>query len=217
MDEWTTRREEGSQTAVAEVSGPAGAELGRGRWWSPFSPQGAPTAAATRFPHEEAVLPGERTGNPAPRQSPGSASPPPAQPQWPDPSHLVSKYTLGGCQESGGIAAIAQPAESCSKATSGVGSWGPSAAAHTSGLRRSTFAMSRFGGLRRGRRRTPLPRPRSWDARREKAGCKDGEKCKLHCRGSLQVRRRRHSPDALIGWFRHGRREQPANLHSDWS
>ena len=51
--------------------------------------------------HEEVGLPKERAGNPAPRLSLGSASPPPAQPQRPGP-HLVSKYTLGGCQESGG-------------------------------------------------------------------------------------------------------------------
>lgn len=116
----------------------------------PIQPPGGPHGRPCTLPYKEAVLPGECTGNPAPRQSRGSALPQPAEPQRSHPSHLVSKYTLGGCQESGGIAAIAQRTESCSKATSGVGSRVPCAAARTSGLRRSTFAMPRFGKLRQG-------------------------------------------------------------------
>lgn len=142
-----------------------------------------PPAAAAGFSPRRPGPCAERTGSPEPRHSLDSASPPPAQPQRPEPSHLVSKYTLGGCQESGGIAAIAQQAGSRSTATSGVSSWGPAAAAHTSGFRRSTSAMPRSAGLRQGRRRILLPPPRSWDARREQASCKGGEKGKLHCRG----------------------------------
>ena len=125
--------------------------------------------------HEEVGLPKERAGNPAPRLSLGSASPPPAQPQRPGP-HLVSKYTLGGCQESGGIAAIAKLAEtSRSNCYFRRFAWdpirrGPAAAAHTSGSRHSTLAMLKFGGLRQGRGRTPTSKD-------ENLGCKAKASC----------------------------------------
>lgn len=125
--------------------------------------------------HEEVGLPKERAGNPAPRLSLGSASPPPAQAQRPDP-HLVSKYTLGGCQESGGIAAIAKLAEtSRSNCYFRRFAWDPirrvpAAAAHTSGSRHSPLAMPKFGCLRRGRGRTPTSKD-------ENPGCKAKASC----------------------------------------
>lgn len=105
---WTEAREEDNQAAVAKASARVGTELGCWRWRSTLSSHGR----RSKLLHEV----GQPTGNPAPQRNPGSTSPPPAQPQRPDPlpPHLVSKYTLGGCQESGGIAAITEPAESFS-------------------------------------------------------------------------------------------------------
>lgn len=110
MDERAESQEEGNQAAVAEISVRVGAELRRERLRSALGPHYSRSTPL----HVEAGLAREHAGNPALRRSLGSASPSPAQPEWPNPPHLVSKYTLGGCQESGGIAAIAKPAESSS-------------------------------------------------------------------------------------------------------
>lgn len=122
-------------------------------------------------------FPKERARNPAQRQSLGSASPPPAQPQRPDPPHLVSKYTLGGCQESGGIAAIAMPAELFSS-----NGYFRRRFARDLKLQRTLPApavqLAKAWGVEK--RRTPPARPRSYGARRKQAGRKAGEKCKLH-------------------------------------
>ena len=73
-------------------------------------PHSALTAAAPSLSTRQESPPGTqpRREARAPRRVRQSSLRGPTSP------HLVSKYTLGGCQESGGIAAITEPAESLS-------------------------------------------------------------------------------------------------------